>query len=143
MRKLLLLNWRDPWHPKAGGAEILTLRVCERLASFGWKVEWFSAEYSNAPARELRDGITYLRSGTQATVHLRAFLRYARTSEFDLIVDQVNTLPFYAMAYRLPMIAWFQQIAREVWLHEAPKLLAESAMLLSRSISHPIKMFRS
>jgi glycosyltransferase involved in cell wall biosynthesis len=117
-RRLLLLNWRDPWHPKAGGAEHLTFRVLQRLVPRGWRIEWFSAAYAGAPATDVRDGIRFVRAGSAATVHVRAFVRYARRGDFDVVVDEINTIPFFTPFYRSCAIAWFQQLAREVWLYE-------------------------
>lgn len=119
--RLLLLNWRDPWHPKAGGAEVLTQRVLERLARRGWDVEWFSARYAGARKCDEIEGVRYVRQGTQVSVHARAFSRYRGRRDFDVVIDQVNTIPFYGMSYGLPSIAWFQQLAREVWIYEAPR----------------------
>lgn len=119
--KLLILNWRDTWHPKSGGAELVTLRVAERLVRWGWDVEWFSASYPGAATRETRDGIRYVRRGNQATVHLAAWLEYRKSAPFDIVVDEVNTIPFYARAYvRAPVLAYFQQLAQEVWTYETP-----------------------
>ena len=116
-----MLNWRDAWHPTAGGAELITLRVLERLARRGTTVEWFSGAYAGAPQKEVRDGIRYVRAGTQATVHLEAWRRYRRSSAFDIVVDQINTIPFYAHAYvQAPAIALIFQLAQEVWRYESP-----------------------
>ena len=128
--KLLLLNWRDPWHPKAGGAETLTFRVLSRLVRRGWEVEWFSAAFPGCRTSEVREGITLIRRGAQWSVHVLAFFRYAYRNDFDVIVEQVNTLPFYAMAYRSRSVSWFQQLAREVWLLEAPPVLGRLGFLL-------------
>ena len=73
--RVLFLNWRDPWHPRAGGAELVTLRVAERLSRWGWDVEWFSARYAGSSSDEIRDGIRFVRDGNQLTVHLRAARR--------------------------------------------------------------------
>lgn len=146
-RALLLLNWRDPWHPKQGGAEHLTLRVLERLAASGWIVEWFSSWYPGAAAREQRDGITYVRAGSVATVHLEAMRRYCLRTDLDAVVDQINTIPFFTPFYRARSIAWFQQLAREVWLYEGgflgpfgyaaePLYLAPYARMPLITISH-------
>jgi len=117
-RRLLLLNWRDPWHPRSGGAELVTLRVLERLAARGWTIDWFSSHYNGAKAAEIRNGIHFLRAGSSATVHAHAFARYARRREHDIVIDQINTIPFLTPWYAAPSIAWFQQLAREVWLYE-------------------------
>lgn len=117
-RRLLLLNWRDPWHPKAGGAEHLTHRILERLAARGWSIEWFSAAYPGAAASVVRDGILFKRVGSGVTVHAHAFARYSRRREYDIVVDEINTIPFFTPWYAARSVAWFQQLAREVWLYE-------------------------
>jgi glycosyltransferase involved in cell wall biosynthesis len=119
---LLLLNWRDPWHPRSGGAEHLTLRVLERLAAAGWAVEWFSGAYPGAAAHEERDGIVYVRQGSTATVHLAAARHYSRRRDFDIVVDTVNTIPFFTPLWGVNSIAFFHQLAREVWLLEGGAL---------------------
>lgn len=125
LMRLLLLNWRDPWHPKAGGAELMTLRLLEELQGRGWSVEWFSAAYDGAEADEVRDGIRYVRSGSQMTVHLHAYRRYRKYQPFDVVVDEINTIPFFTPLYvKAPHIALIYQLAREVWFYEASLPLA-------------------
>lgn len=122
----MLLNWRDPWHPKAGGAEIVTHRILERLANKGWYVEWFSARYSGSNEYEIRDGIKFVRGGSEATVHLAAFARYGvrHSGSFSVAVDQINTVPFFTPGYiKCPIVAFVHQLAREVWLYEAPAVV--------------------
>lgn len=121
--RLLLLNWRDPWHPRAGGAEVVTLRVLERLHASGWEIEWFSGAYEGAPGTEVRDGITYVRAGNAATVHAKAWWRYRNgmSGPFDVVIDQINTLPFCAPLYfKSPVVSFIHQLAREVWFYESP-----------------------
>uniref|UniRef100_E6QHI8 Putative Glycosyltransferase, family 4 n=1 Tax=mine drainage metagenome TaxID=410659 RepID=E6QHI8_9ZZZZ len=121
--RILLLNWRDPWHPRAGGAEVVTLRVLERLHASGWEIEWFSGEYDGAPGTEVRDGIIYVRAGSAATVHAKAWWRYrgGRNGPFNLVIDQINTIPFFAPLYfKIPVVTFIHQLAREVWFYESP-----------------------
>lgn len=122
MKRILILNWRDPWHPKAGGAELVTLRLAEGLAARGSYVEWFSATYANAMADEVRKGVRYIRGGSQYTVHLSAYLRYRKESQnFDVVIDEINTIPFYSPVYsRAKTIAYINQLAQEVWHYEMP-----------------------
>lgn len=117
-RRMLVLNWRDPWHPKAGGAEHLTWRILQRLAARGWSIEWFSGAYPNAPAEGVRDGVRFVRDGSQTTVHWRAWRRYAKRCDFDVVIDEINTIPFFTPWYAAPSIALIYQLAREVWLYE-------------------------
>lgn len=115
-----MLNWRDLSHPAAGGAELVTMRVLQRLARRGWTVEWFSAAYEGCRPQETSDGITFVRAGSQLTTHYEAFKRYRkRSADFDVIVDQINTIPFYSVTYmRVPVVAFFHQLAQEVWIYE-------------------------
>uniref|UniRef100_E6Q530 Putative Glycosyltransferase, family 4 n=1 Tax=mine drainage metagenome TaxID=410659 RepID=E6Q530_9ZZZZ len=118
-----MLNWRDPWHPRSGGAEVVTHRVLERLCSFGWEIEWFSGGYTGALPREVRDGITHIRRGSGATVHAMAFFHYKKKAaqRFDVVVDQINTVPFFTPLYfGCPVVSFIHQLAREVWFYEAP-----------------------
>jgi glycosyltransferase involved in cell wall biosynthesis len=121
-RRILILNWRDARHPRAGGAEIHTHRLARRLVEAGHYVEWFAATYQGAPRDEVVDGVRIVRAGGQSTVHLRAFLHYGRTlkDKFDLVIDQVNTIPFFAPVWSgitTWMMIW--QLAREVWWYES------------------------
>jgi glycosyltransferase involved in cell wall biosynthesis len=122
VRRVLLLNWRDPWHPRAGGAEHLTWRVLQRLAARGWSIEWFSGAYPGAAADETREGVRFVRAGSAMTVHLHAFRRYARRTDFELVIDEINTIPFFTPWYAARSIALIFQLAREVWLYEGGAL---------------------
>jgi glycosyltransferase involved in cell wall biosynthesis len=118
-RRIVVLNWRDPWHPKAGGAELVTKRIVERLVERDWSVEWFSSAYAGAAAREAVAGVEYRRAGSQLSCRLDAWRRYRSEPATTLFVDQVNTLPFYAhLRFRGPTIAFFHQLAREIWHYE-------------------------
>jgi len=103
----------------------MTLRLLEGLVRRGWQVEWFSAAYPGAAPDEVRDGIRYVRAGGQASVHFWAYRRYAKAQPFDVVVDEINTIPFFTPLYfRIPQVALIYQLAREVWLHEAPAPLS-------------------
>ena len=54
---ILLLNWRDPKNPKAGGAEIVTLEHAKAWARGGFHVLWLASSFKNAPKDETLDGI--------------------------------------------------------------------------------------
>jgi glycosyltransferase involved in cell wall biosynthesis len=138
--RVLFLNWRDPWHPRAGGAELVTLRIAERLATAGWDVEWFSATYAGCRRDEIRHGVRFVRAGSQLTVHLRAAVRYRGTHDFDVVVDEINTIPFYAHRYvAAPTVAYINQLAGDVWRYEAPALLGNLGMLVEPLYLRPYR----
>jgi glycosyltransferase involved in cell wall biosynthesis len=121
--RILILNWRCPKNPRAGGAELFTLEVAKRLVAGGDEVEWFSASYPGAATEEDIDGIHVVRAGRQWTVHMRAFLHYRGKlrSRFDVVVDEVNTMPFFTPLWAgVPVFLLIFQLAREVWWYESP-----------------------
>jgi len=100
----------------------VTLEVARRLALRGDKVEWFAASYPGAPDEEVIDGVRIVRSGRQWSVHWRACRRYRSnaTQNFDVVVDQVNTMPFFAPRWaHVPVVMFIHQLAREVWWYES------------------------
>ena len=121
--RVLILNWRCPRNPAAGGAEAVTLEIARRLVQAGDSVEWFSASFPGAAAEETLDGIHLVRGGRQWSVHLAAWRRYRKRlrGRFDVVVDEVNTIPFFTPLWAgIPVVMFIHQLAREVWWYESP-----------------------
>jgi glycosyltransferase involved in cell wall biosynthesis len=121
--RILILNWRCPKNPKAGGAEFLTFEVAKRLVTWGHSVEWFSASFTGAITEEEIEGVHFVRAGRQWTVHWHAFQRYFRRlrTRFDLVIDEVNTIPFFTPLWAdIPVFMLIYQLAREVWWYQSP-----------------------
>ena len=120
--RILILNWRCPKNPKAGGAEFLTFEIAKRLVGFGHSLEWFTASFPGASEREVVDGVLFVRAGRQWTVHVRALTRYRRSlrDKFDLVIDEINTMPFFTPLWAgIPVLTVMHQLAREVWWYES------------------------
>ncbi len=116
-----MLSWRAPTDPRAGGAETLTLEVLRRAVARGHSATWFAAESPGTPSDEILDGIRIVRRGRQWTVHARAWLWLRRRlDEFDVVVDQVNTIPFLTPLYvpKVKRRLLIFQLAREYWWRE-------------------------
>jgi glycosyltransferase involved in cell wall biosynthesis len=121
---VLLLNWRDIRSPRAGGAEALTFEVARRLVHKGHRVTWFTSEAPSLPPREVVDGIEIVRRGSEFTTRFHA-PGFARTGSWDVIVEEINTLPYFSHLWAdEPTVLFIPQIAREVWWYEAPAPLA-------------------
>lgn len=133
---LAVFNWRDLEHPRSGGAEGVTHVLAAGLAQRGHHVTWFTSRHPGASERDERNGYTVLRRGSELTCRFRAFawLR-AHRNEFDVVIDEVNTLPFLSRyATRRPVILWLHQLAREVWLAEAPPVLGHIGYALEPAL---------
>lgn len=102
---------------------MVTFEIARRLVRLGNYVEWFSASFPGAPPDETVDGVRLVRAGRQWTVHWAAYRRYRRViaKRFDVVVDEVNTIPFFTPLWsRIPAVMFIHQLAREVWWYESP-----------------------
>ncbi len=123
---ILILNWRDPEHPNAGGAEQVTLEHAKGWIKGGHNVWWFSSTFQEAKTNEFIDGVNIIRSGRQVFgVHIKACLWYLfkKHPKFDLVIDQFHGIPFFTPLYmRTKKLAFIHEVAKEVWnLNPWPK----------------------
>jgi glycosyltransferase involved in cell wall biosynthesis len=94
--RIAVANWRDPWHPQAGGAERYAWEVARGLAGRGARVRFLTARAPGQARRDRRDGIDIIRLGGRFTVYPRvlAWLLAHRRS-FDTVLDCQNGIPFF------------------------------------------------
>jgi len=129
---ILIFNWRDPKHPKAGGAEIVTLEHALGWINAGHEVLWFSAKFKGAVSYERYKGIHMYRQGNQATVYLKAFLFYIKErKKIDIVIDEIHGIPFFTPFYvRKPKIAFINEVAGIIWDYMYPFPLSKIAKFL-------------
>jgi glycosyltransferase involved in cell wall biosynthesis len=108
-------------HPGAGGAEVFTEEVGKRLVDFGNEVTIFTSAFNRCEHETLRSGMRILRKGGKYGVYAegRDYVK-RHISEFDVIVDEINTIPFQIpkVVKNKPIIALIHQLAREIWFYE-------------------------
>jgi glycosyltransferase involved in cell wall biosynthesis len=95
---ILVLNWQDITNPLAGGAEVHLHEVFERLAARGHQVTLFCHYFDGAAKEESRNGIRIIRQGGRFFFNFHVPLAYwkrFRKENYDVIVDDVNKIPFY------------------------------------------------
>jgi glycosyltransferase involved in cell wall biosynthesis len=123
-QRILILNWRDLAHPKAGGAEVYTQNVAAEWIKDGHEVTLFCSQIKDRPSTEVLDGLRIIRRGSRWRVYreARLFFQSEGHGKFDLIVDEVNTRPFFATrwATNTQVIALIHQVCRELWQYQAP-----------------------
>ena len=123
---ILVLSWRGPGHPLAGGAEISTLEHIKGWVKGGHQVTWFTSIFPSCLQQETINGVQIIRHGVDVFgVHLEAFRWYVFGSHprFDLVVDQFHGIPFFTPLYvRTKKLAFIHEVAKEVWwLNPWPK----------------------
>ena len=123
--KILILNWRDVRHPRAGGADFRLQQVYAPLARAGHQVVLYSCSFAGASRMDSIDGIRVYRVGNDWTFALLCLLnlrRWVRAHRPDVVVEDLNKLPFYSpWVYSGPLVVqmhhlWRGSIFREtVW----------------------------
>jgi len=95
-RRLAIVNWRDPWHPQAGGAEEYAWAMARGLTRRGARVSYLTARAPGQAARDRRDGIEIIRRGGRLTVYPLVLAWMARhRRSFDAVLDCQNGVPFF------------------------------------------------
>jgi glycosyltransferase involved in cell wall biosynthesis len=96
-RRIVILNWMDPTHPGAGGAERYLLEVSKVLISNGFQVTWLTSSYHGAPTKETLYGATILRAGNRFTIHARGYFMCRTFAEPNtLLLEVIHAVPYLA-----------------------------------------------
>ncbi|UCD63345.1 MAG: glycosyltransferase family 4 protein [Candidatus Zixiibacteriota bacterium] len=99
---ILALNWNDLQNPYGGGAEVHLEELLQRLVTYGHRVTLFCSGFDGCRQEETFKGVRIIRRGNRynfnliAPFHLR---RIVRENHFDILVEDVNKIPFYTPLY--------------------------------------------
>ena len=122
--KILVINWQDWLNPLSGGAEIHLHETFRRVAASGHEVTLFCSRFEGAPDEETVDGIRIIRKGSRNLFNFLVpyyYFRVFRTMNYDVVVDDLNKIPFYTPLYvRKPLVGishhfFGTSIFRETW----------------------------
>jgi glycosyltransferase involved in cell wall biosynthesis len=119
--KILWLTWKDRKNPLAGGAEVVNEELAKRLVADGHEVTFLVGGFKGCPSEEVKDGFKIIRVGGRWSVYYKAYQYYKRhLSEWpDLVIDEVNTIPFFAKFYtKQRNIIFVHQLCREIWFYQ-------------------------
>jgi glycosyltransferase involved in cell wall biosynthesis len=94
--RVAIVNWRDPWHPAAGGAERYAWEIARRLAAGGGRVRYVTCRAPGQARRDRVDGVEFIRLGGRFTVYPLVLLwMLTRRRAFDAVIDCQNGIPFF------------------------------------------------
>ncbi len=100
--KILALNWNDLKNPYAGGAEVHLEELLRRLVGFGHEVTLFCSGFHGCRPEETVENIRIIRRGNRFNFNLVApfyLRRLVKRNHFDLLVEDINKIPFYTPLY--------------------------------------------
>lgn len=131
---ILWFSWKDRSHPLAGGAEVVGKEMARRLAADGHRLIFVVGGYKGAAKQiEHPGGYTIVRVGNRASVYWQAYRYYREhlVGWADLVIDEVNTVPFFAKFYVCePNILLLHQLCRRIWFYELPLPLSVIGYLI-------------
>jgi len=121
--KILWMTWKDGRHPQAGGAEVVNEELAKRLVQNGHEVVFLTGGFVGCEKEETKDGFRIIRLGGRFSVYWHAFGYYRKNLQgwADLVIDEMNTMPFFASYYvKEKNIMFVHQLCREIWFYQFP-----------------------
>ena len=137
--KIAIVNWQDPAHPYAGGAEYYLWEYFSRLAP-RHEIHWFGARAKGMPPVERgKDGITYHRMGPWHIANFAVPLLYARWRRRhrpDVVVDSITKVPTFLplLERTVPVVTFVPHLFGETAFQETNPILASYVVLMERPI---------
>ena len=133
--RILILNWRDVKHPRAGGADMRLHHVYAPLTRQGHEVILYACAFPGCEKQEQIDGIEVHRLGNDFTFSFLCMMKlrgWVKKHKPDVVVEDLNKLPFYSpVVYKGPLVIqmhhlWRSSIFKEtifpmalfIWLSE-------------------------
>ncbi|HKU81085.1 MAG TPA: glycosyltransferase, partial [Candidatus Tumulicola sp.] len=116
--RILVINWRDPKHPQAGGAETYLFEQAKRWVRWGHHVQWLSGGFPGGAKYDSAEGIPIRRAGNFMTVYATVPWVYLREfrDQFDVIVDSCNGIPFFSPLFSMkPKVCIVYHVHRELF----------------------------
>ena len=119
--RILILNWRDLTHPRAGGAELVTMEHAKGWVKRGHAVTLLTGWYGGKK-EETIDGIHIVRRAGSLTIYLYVvFYVLLNGKSFDVIVDEAHGFPYFSPIFtKTPVVLFIHEIAGEIWDYMFP-----------------------
>ena len=137
-RHLLAINFRDPAHPEAGGAELHLAHILKEAVARGWRVTWLASGFPGGAAEGEYAGIRIARRGRwwDFNVIVPTVLRREFDSPApDLVVEDINKVPCFAPWWtRAPVAVIVPHLFGTTALREASLPVALYVMALESRI---------
>jgi glycosyltransferase involved in cell wall biosynthesis len=141
--EVLLLNWKGPDHPKAGGAEAYCWELAKPLQVAGIRPLLFTSRHRGAASSDVIDGIEVRRAGGKFTVYARAALfMLFRRHRFAAVLDSQNGIPFFAPLWlarsRTPVICVIHHVHQEQFRQHFNRPVAAIGRFLERVVARHV-----
>jgi glycosyltransferase involved in cell wall biosynthesis len=137
--RVIIANWRDPWHPEAGGAERYAWEMALALTARGAVVRYLTARGPGQSARERVSGIEVIRRGGRFTLYpLAASWLLAQRGSADIVLDCQNGIPFFTplvLPRRVPVLCVMHHVHTAQFGVHFPAWMAVTGRILEGPVS--------
>ena len=120
---ILVINWQDIKNPLGGGAEVHLHEIFKRIVKKGHNVTLLCCRYKDSSPEENIDGIQVFRRGTRNFFNYVVpgnYFRLNKKYDFDVVVDDINKIPFYTPIYvKKPLIGIIHHLFGDSIFREA------------------------
>ena len=136
--RLLAVNFRDPLHPEAGGAELHLEEILLEAVRRGWDVTWLATGFRGGSREAEHRGMRLVRRGDWYDFNL--ILPGVLRREFsnpapDLVIEDINKVPcFVAQATKAPVAVIVPHLFGTAAYQEANALVATYVVALECAI---------
>ena len=135
VRHLLAVNFRDPAHPEAGGAELHLEQVLLDAVRRGWRVTWLASGFPGGARQAEHKGMRVLRRGTWWNFNFVVpgvlAREFAGADAPDLVVEDVNKVPCFTPWFtRAPVAVIVPHLFGTTVFREANPLVAGYVLML-------------
>ena len=126
--KIAILNWQDPYHPFAGGAEYHLYEYFRRLLDI-FEVYWFGCRGPEQTHYEQINGIHYYRNGKWQFANLSVGDLYRKMRakiKPDIVFESITKVPFYSPLYekKIPITVFIPHLFGRIAFQETNPILA-------------------
>ncbi|MDH3892025.1 MAG: glycosyltransferase family 4 protein [candidate division Zixibacteria bacterium] len=127
-------------NPYSGGAEVHLEELLRRLVKAGHQVTLFCSGFKNCLPEESVEGIRIVRRGNRFNFNLVApfyLRRLVKENEFDILVEDINKIPFYTPWYlKLKTLVVVPHLFATTVFHEINFVLGTYIYLAERPLIH-------
>lgn len=108
-RRLLAVNFRDPAHPEAGGAELHLEEILLEAVRRGWEVTWLASGFRGGASEAEHRGMRVVRRADWWNFNLavpRVLAReFSGANRPDLVVEDINKVPCFTASWTKSPVA--------------------------------------
>lgn len=132
---VLAINFRDPGHPEAGGAELHLEQVLLDAVRRGWRVTWLASGFPGAAAEGEHKGMRVLRRGTWWNFNFKVpgvlKREFTGAAAPDLVIEDVNKVPCFTPRFtRVPVAVIIPHLFGTTVFREANPMVAAYVLVL-------------